>query len=160
METLLLIIASLITIAGIIGNVLPVLPGTPLNYAALLILHFARGGEVFSMGFLLVIGGLTIASVALDYVMPVIGARAYGASRHSMWGSVIGMLMGLVVFSFPGMFIGMFLGAVVGELISGKKGGEAFKAGFASFLGSLAASMLKLGLSVVMAVYFFANLAG
>jgi uncharacterized protein YqgC (DUF456 family) len=158
MEIALLILASILTIIGVIGNIVVILPGTPLNYISLLVLHYARGGEVFSTTFLVVFGVLTAVSLAVDYLMPLLGAKLHGVSRWGVGGSIIGMLVGLVVLSLPGMILGLFSGAVIGEIIARKKTGEAIKAGIATFVGSLTAMIFKFGLSLVMAVYFFANL--
>jgi uncharacterized protein YqgC (DUF456 family) len=158
MEIALLIFASILTIVGTVGTLLPVIPGTPLNFAALLILHFVKGGEVFSTAFLVVFGVLTAVSVGVDYLLPILGAKLQGTSKWGMWGSVVGMLLGLIVFSFPGMILGMFLGAVAGEIIARKKAHQAVLAGLATFVGSLTAIVLKFGLSVVMAAYFFWHL--
>jgi uncharacterized protein YqgC (DUF456 family) len=158
MEIALLILASILTIIGVIGNIVVILPGTPLNYISLLILHYVKGGDVFGTTFLVVFGVLTAVSLAVDYLMPLIGARLHGVSKWGVGGSMIGMLVGLVVLSLPGMILGLFSGAVIGEIIARKKTGEAIKAGIATFVGSLAAMIFKFGLSLVMAVYFFANL--
>jgi uncharacterized protein YqgC (DUF456 family) len=158
MDIALLVFAAILTILGVIGNIIPIIPGTPFNYIALLVLHFVRGGEVFSTTFLIVFGILTAISLAMDYILPILGAKLHGVSRWGIAGSVVGMLVGLVLLSLPGMVLGMFAGAVAGEIIARKKAHQALKAGLATFVGSLAALVLKFGLSVVMAVYFFANL--
>lgn len=158
MEIALLILASFLTLVGVIGNIIVILPGTPLNYISLLVLHYVRGGEVFSNTFLVVFGVLTAVSLAVDYLLPLIGARLHGVSKWGVGGSMIGMLVGLVVLSLPGMILGLFSGAVIGEIIARKKTGDALKAGIATFVGSLAAMIFKFGLSLVMAVFFFANL--
>jgi uncharacterized protein YqgC (DUF456 family) len=158
MTTVFLAIAAILAVAGIVGCIIPVIPGTPLNYIALLILHYAYGGDVFGITFLIVFGMLTALSVALDYLLPLLGAKMYGASRYAMVCSTAGMILGFVVFSFIGMVLGMLLGAVVGEVITGKKGGEALRSGAVTFAGSLVAAVLKSGLSLVMAASFFVKL--
>jgi uncharacterized protein YqgC (DUF456 family) len=158
MDITLLVIAAILTIVGVVGNIVPVLPGTPLNFIALVVLHFVKGGDVFGTAFFIIFGALTAISLAVDYFLPLVGARLHGVSRWGIGGSVVGMLVGLVFLSLPGMVLGMFLGAVVGEIIARKKAHQALKAGLATFVGSLAALVFKLGASMVMAVYFFANL--
>ena len=158
LETTLIIISILLGLGGIIGSIMPALPGPPLSFIGLLLLHFTRG-DVFSTGELLTLGILTVIAVALDYALPVMGAKMYGASRHGIIGSIIGMFAGLFTFALPGMFIGMFLGAVIGEYIAGKKTAQAMKAGTASFVGGIAAMALKLGLCIVMLGYIMFNLS-
>lgn len=157
METILIIVAVLLSIAGIVGSIAPIIPGPPLSYAGLLILHFARGG-IFSTTFLVVMGIIAIAAVIIDYALPVYSAKMFGAHKYGMIGSAIGMFVGLVVFAFVGMMVGMFLGAVIGEYLAGKKTGQALKSGTASFLGGIAAMAAKLAICLVMTFYLLANI--
>ncbi len=158
METFLLVVAGILTVVGVLGNLIPGVPGTPLNFIALLILHFVRGGEVFSTGALLVLGLFTIAALVLDYVFPIMAAKRFGATKYGIWGSVIGMIAGFLVFNIIGMIIGMVAGAVVGELIAGKKHGEALSAGIATLIGNVIAAVVRLGVSMAMALLFFVKL--
>jgi uncharacterized protein YqgC (DUF456 family) len=144
-------------ILGIAGCALPVLPGPPLSYVALLLLHFTQQHS-FSGKFLLTWGIITAAVTLIDYWIPVWGAKKFGASRIGVWGSVIGLLIGLIVFPPFGIIIGPFAGAVVGELLSGKDSRLALKAGFGSFVGFLSGIMLKLIASGMMTFYFFKEL--
>jgi len=158
LEVSLITIAVLLGIAGVFGSVMPALPGPPLGYIGLLLLHFSRGGEVYSTTLLVVFGFLTVAAVVLDYALPAMGAKLYGASKYGVIGSAIGMLVGVLFFAFVGMLAGMFLGAVIGEYIAGKKTGQAVRAGTASFLGGVAAMALKLSLCIVMLFFILINL--
>lgn len=157
LEVIFITLAVALAVAGIIGSILPILPGPPMGYAGILLLHFARG-DVFSNAFLITFGFLTAAAVVIDYALPAVGAKMYGASKYGVIGSAIGMIVGLIVFSLPGMFIGMFAGAVAGEYLAGKKTREALKSGTASFAGGVAATALKLVLCVVMLFYVLINL--
>jgi uncharacterized protein YqgC (DUF456 family) len=107
---------------------------------------------------LVVLGLLTLVSLAFDFIVPVITARRFGASGYGIWGSVLGTIIGLVVFSLPGMVLGMVAGAVGGELFAGKTHGEAVKAGAATVAGNVLAVLLRLGLSLAMTVLFIAAL--
>jgi len=144
-------------IIGIAGCALPVLPGPPLSYVALLLLHFTERHS-FSGNFLLTWGIITAAVTLIDYWIPVWGAKKFGASRIGVWGSVIGLLIGLIFFPPFGIILGPFAGAVVGELLSGKNSRLAVKAGFGSFVGFLSGIMLKLIASGMMTWYFFKEL--
>lgn len=79
-----------------------------------------------------------------DYVIPAVGAKKYGASRAGVWGSIIGMLMGVFLFPPFGMLIGAFAGAVAGELLIGKKGKEPLRAAWGVFVGNIVGTGLKL----------------
>ena len=95
-----------------------------------------------------------MTATVLDYVVPAAGARKYGASKFGTWGSILGLLIGLVAFPPLGMFIGGFIGAVIGELLAGRAGGKALRAGWGVFLGNLAGIGLKMAFSGVM-IFFY-----
>jgi uncharacterized protein YqgC (DUF456 family) len=147
----------LLSVAGLIGCIIPALPGPPLNYVAILLIHFTGLAE-FSNRFLITYLLLNIAVVIFDYVLPVYGAKFYGASRKGIWGSIIGLVIGLFFFPPFGMILGVLIGAVIGELIAGKNESEALKAGFATFIASLIMIVAKLILSGLMTFYFVKEL--
>lgn len=152
-EIIIIIVGSLFSILGIIGCIFPALPGPPLNYIALLLIHFTGINE-FTTTFLIVYLIINIIVQALDYVLPVYGAKRYGASKKGIWGSVIGMFLGFFFFPPFGVILGALIGAVAGELIAGKKESEAMRAGFATFIASLIMMVAKLALAVIMTFYF------
>lgn len=152
-EIIVIVIGSLFSILGIIGCIFPALPGPPLNYIALLLIHFT-GIYEFTTTFLIVYLIINIVVQALDYVLPVYGAKRYGASKKGIWGSVIGIVLGFFFFPPFGVILGALIGAVAGELIAGKKESEAMRAGFATFIASLIMMVAKLALSVIMTFYF------
>ncbi len=157
MDWVLIISGILLLAAGLAGCILPVLPGPPLSYLALLLLHFSSSHN-FSEKFLITWGIVAAAVTLVDYWIPVWGAKTFGASRLGVWGSVIGLLAGLLFFPPLCIIFGPFLGAVVGELLSGKDSRLAMKAGFGSFVGFLSGIMLKLIASGMMTWYFFKEL--
>lgn len=153
METLLIIIGLLISIVGLIGCVIPALPGPPLSFLALLILELAIE-NAFSLDFYYLWGGITIVVVILDYVLPILGAKACRASKFGIWGSIIGMIVGIIFFPPFGMILGLFIGAVAGEVLAGKKEWEALKVGSATFFSSMLMIFIKLAVSGVMLYYY------
>ena len=158
MDIILIIAAVILTIVGIIGSVVPVLPGPPLNFLALLIVNFIHAEPVFSNKLLIVLGLITLIVVALDMILPLVGAKAYGASKFGLWGAAIGMLLGVFFLPPLGLIVGAMLGAIVGELMIGQSQTRALKAGLATVVGNLVASIFKFTASIVMAVYFFSAL--
>ncbi|MBN1543611.1 DUF456 domain-containing protein [candidate division KSB1 bacterium] len=148
------ILGLAVSIVGFLGCILPVIPGPPLSFLALIILSIARNWQVFDPEFLWIMAGITFLVTVLDYVVPAWGAKRYGASRIGVWLSVVGMIIGLVLFPPWGMFFGALLGAVCGEVLSGKKSREAFKAGWGVFVGNLVGIGLKLAASGVMLFYY------
>jgi uncharacterized protein len=86
--------------------------------------------------------------------LPVAGAKFYKSTRYGIWGSVIGMIIGIILFPPFGMIAGLFIGAVLGELIGGKKSSEALKTGAVTFAASLFMILIKLAVSGIMTYYF------
>lgn len=144
----LLSIGLIIALIGIAGSILPVIPGPPLSFFSLLIISFEKDWQPFSSKFLIIMGIIALVLVVIDYIVPAVGAKKYGASRMGLIGSIIGMIMGFFIFPPFGIFIGAFLGAIIGELISGKGGEAAIKIGIGTFVGTLAGIALKLSFSI------------
>lgn len=157
METLLIIIGALFIIAGIAGALLPLIPGSPLSYIGLVILHFAKGG-VFSWPFLVFWLVITIVVLTLDNLLPVEGARRMGGSRKGIYGAVAGMIIGIIFLPPAGIIFAPIAGAFVGELFTGTGSRSALRAALGSFAGYLVTVALKFGVAVMMAYYFVANM--
>jgi uncharacterized protein YqgC (DUF456 family) len=153
MDIILISLGIILTITGILGCILPFMPGPPLNYAAILLLHFTSGFQ-FSNRFLIIWAIVTVAVVVLDYIIPVWGTKKFGGSKQGVWGSVIGLIAGMFFFPPFGIIIGPFAGAVVGELIAGNNSKDALKSGFGSFVGFVTGTLLKLIVSGMMTWYF------
>ncbi|NNG27523.1 MAG: DUF456 domain-containing protein [Ignavibacteriaceae bacterium] len=157
-EIILIILGVLIAIVGLIGCIIPAIPGPPLNFISLLILELAIE-DAFSMEFYIIWGVITIVVTVLDYVLPLLGAKAYRASGYGIWCSIIGMIIGTIFFPPFGMILGLLVGAIVGELLAGKEGSEALKVGSVTFITSLLMIVVKLAVSGVMTYYFIARAA-
>lgn len=157
MDYVLIILGIILLISGILGCVLPVIPGPPLNYLALLLLHFTERYH-FSENFLIIWAVVTVVVYGIDYVIPVWGTKKFGGSKRGVWGSMIGLVVGLFFFPPLGIIIGPFAGAVIGELTAGKDSGAALKSGFGSFVGFLLGTLLKLIASGMMTWHFFKEL--
>ena len=142
MDILLLVIAFILMLIGIIGCIVPGLPGTPIAYAGLWIAQITERVD-FSWQFLLIWGVVTVVISALDYIVPAWGTKRYGGTKWGVWGSTIGVFVGL--FAGPwGVILGPLVGAVIGELLGGKAAQEALRAGWGSFIGILFGTILKL----------------
>ena len=144
-------------IVGLVGCVLPVIPGPPLSFIGLLLLHFSKYAE-FSFEFLLLFGSIAVIVTILDYIVPVWGTKKFGGSKKGMWGAAIGLVIGIFFFPPLGIIIGPFAGAVIGEAIGGKKSAEAFRAGLGSLMGLMMGVGLKLVASLLMTYYFVKEL--
>jgi len=146
-----------LTIFGLLGCFLPIIPGPPLSFVALLLLQL-KADPPFGLTFLLIMAGVTILVTVLDYIVPVAGAKRFGASKAGVWGSTIGLILGIFILPPWGIIVMPFIGALVGEFIVGKKSNAAFRAAWGTFLGFLTGVLLKLIASGVMAFYFFSNI--
>lgn len=144
-------------VIGLIGCILPFIPGPPLNYIGLLLLHFTSRFQ-FENRFLIIWAVVTVIVYGLDMVIPVWGTKKFGGSKNGVWGSIIGLIAGFFFFPPLGIIIGPFAGAVIGELISGKDSRSALKSGFGSFVGFLTGTILKLIVSGMMTWYFIKEL--
>ena len=144
-------------ILGIVGCVLPVIPGPPLSFVGLLLLHFSKYAE-FSFEFLLIFGSIAVIVTVLDYIVPIWGTKKFGGSKAGMWGAAIGLVIGIFVLPPLGIIVGPFAGAVIGEAFTGKKAAQAFRAGLGSLLGLMMGVGLKLAASLAMTFYFVKEL--
>lgn len=151
----LIIIASVLVILGIVGSILPALPGPVLSYVALILLFIEKGAETISVSNLVVFGVLMALLILIDYLAPILGAKFFGASKKGIIGAVFGAFLGIVFFPPLGIFLGAFIGAVLGEFYGGKKGSEALKAGVGVLLGSASVIILQVVYSVSVAIFFF-----
>jgi len=154
LDIILIILGFLFSILGLIGCILPALPGTPLNFIALLLLSIAKDWRPFSATFLIIMAIIAIAVTVLDNIIPALGAKKYGAEKSSVWLALAGTIVGLFLFPPWGIFLGAFAGALVGELLHGKETKTALKAGWGVFVGTMLGIGIKLIASGVMFSYF------
>ena len=150
MDILLLVIAFILIVIGIIGCIVPGLPGTPIAYAGLWVAQ-ATDRIDFSWQFLLIWGIVVVIISVLDYLVPAWGTKRYGGTKWGVWGSTIGVFIGLF-FGAAGVILGPLVGAVIGELIAGKELASALRAGWGSFIGIFFGTILKLIACGLMAV--------
>lgn len=155
MEILLIIIGILLMLTGLLGSLLPVMPGLPFSYLGLLLLQYLY--EPFSTGFLVIWFFVVGILMILDNVIPSWGTKKFGGSKAGITGSVVGMVVGLF---YPpiGFIIGPLAGAFIGELISGNSTERAMKSAWGSFIGFMTATGLKFIAAMIMTFYFVANL--
>lgn len=152
MELLFYILSALCMLVGLAGCILPMLPGPPLAWLGMLLLHFTDRVD-FTVTELVVSALVVIATVVLDYITPMIGTKKFGGGKYGNWGCMIGTVVGL--FFMPlGLILGPFIGAVIGELIAGKPMRAALKAGFGSFVGFLFGTLIKLAVCIYFIVRF------
>ena len=148
--------ASLIlALAGIAGCIVPVIPGPPLTYAALLVLYLLNNPTQQITGkFMLIWGVIVVAVTLLDYIVQPYFTKITGGSKLAVRYSIAGMVAGLVFFPPFGIIAGSFIGALVAELLVNKKPLQnSLLAAFGAFLGFIFGTGLKLAASVTMLYY-------
>ena len=154
MDIFLLIFGFLLVILGIAGSFLPILPGCLTGWFGLLVLHLTA---VVPMNwiFLGVTLAITLLISVLDYIIPAIGAKRFGGSKYGVYGTTIGLIIGLFTPVPFGILIGAFVGAFIGELIydtSDRK--RAIKASFGSFIGLLASATIEFAVAFIFVILF------
>jgi uncharacterized protein len=150
MDLILISLAALLMVVGILGSFLPMLPGIPLSWAGLLLLHFTEAIPM-NYTFLSITFLITLIVFVLQYAIPALGTRYLGGSKFGMIGATIGLVAGIFIpIPFAILFV-PFAGAYLGELINKSDSRNAFKAASGSFLGLIASTFMEF---VVTAIFF------
>ena len=158
MDIILIVLGVILLLIGIIGCFLPIIPGPPISFLALLFLHWTEKAP-FSAETLWTWAFITVLVTALDYVVPIYGTKKFGGTKRGIWGSTIGLVIGLFFFPPFGIIFGPFIGAFVGEMSNGNvENKKALKAAFGSFVGFLTGTLLKLIASGWMAWLYISSL--
>ena len=153
-----LITGIIFIIVGLCGCFLPMLPGPPLSYVAVILLHFSKFGQ-FSAATLIILGVITITVTMLDFVIPIWGTKKFGGSKYGATGATIGLIAGLFL-GPAGLIIAPLFRAFIGEIIFKNDIHYALKAAIGSFFGFLTGIGLKLAVSGIMTFMFFRELVG
>ncbi|MCR4828092.1 MAG: DUF456 family protein [Bacteroidales bacterium] len=155
-----IVVAILLMLVGVVGSLVPAIPGPPLSWLGLLLFFFTPQSEL-SVVFIIIAALVAIILVVLDYVIPSLSTKIFGGTKAGIWGCNIGLIIGLIVagffsFTFVGIILSLvvlvvspFLGALVGELITKKPFLKALKASAGSFIGFLAGTFFKLVYSFI-----------
>lgn len=143
MEIGLLIIALVAGVIGLLGVIVPVLPGTLLSFGGLVCAYFVTGSTITTTQ-LVVCGVVSIVVILLDYLLPGYFTKVFGGTKAGITGATIGTFVGFI-FGLPGIILGPFFGAVIGEMVSGKADiDKALSVGLGSLLSFLVGSGVKL----------------
>ena len=167
MDYLLMIAAVVVLIIGLIGDIIPGIPGTPVSYLALLLMHWTERLS-YTPQFLLMTGLICVVITVLDYVVPVWGTKKFGGTKAGVRGSTIGLIVGIIVlpllgivlgpFGLIGILGGPFVGAYIGEKMGGTPDDKAWRSAFGSFIGFLAGTFMKIAYTLVVGFYVFKDI--
>jgi uncharacterized protein len=149
LDTALYALAVILIVGGLIGAVLPSLPGIPMIFGGIWLAAELDGYQHLSVTWIVVLGILAAFGIAVDFIAASMGAKRVGASSTAIWGASIGTVVGLF-FGLPGLILGPFVGALLGELLSSKSVLRSAHVGIGTWLGLLFGALVKLVLSVIM----------
>lgn len=159
METLLTISAILCGIIGIVGSVIPVLPGPALSFVGLICAYLTDSSSI-GESTLWLWGAITVVVSIMDYVLPGYFSKLFGGSKAGITGATIGVFVGMF-FGPVGIIFGPFAGAVLGEMLNQQRTlDEAVKVGFGSLISFIVGSGLKIIVASMMTYYIVQDLIG
>ncbi|WP_068596328.1 DUF456 domain-containing protein [Vaginella massiliensis] len=150
-DSIINIISGLLLVLGLVGTVLPVLPGAPLALAGLFIFKYS-GDCGYGWGLIIVAGIFVAIGALLDYLLPIYMTKKWGGSKYGVWGSVLGLFVGLFFPPF-GFLLGPLLGAFVGELLHNT---QDHKRAMSAALGSFVGFLLTTGYDIILTLIFLA----
>jgi len=143
------VLAGLLIVVGIVGTVLPVLPGLPLAFAGMLLVAWVDDFQHIGVGMVVLLGLLAALAMVVDFLASLLGAKRLGASKRALFGAALGTLVGLF-FGIPGLLLGPFVGGLLGELVAGSSVRRSAHIGFGAWLGFVVGSVMKITLAFSM----------
>ncbi len=158
MSVFLAIAAILLGVIGLLGSVVPVLPGPPLSWIGLLLMSFTKYADI-APWFLVVWLVVTVVVTLLDNFLPVLMTKKFGGSRPATIGSFIGIVLGMFIMPPWGMIVFPFVGAFVGELVGNRSEGHvALRVALGAFVAFIGGVGIKLVASGMMLFYMVREL--
>ncbi len=145
---------------GLIGSVLPFIPGSPLILLGAFIYAWYTDFLVVTWGTLVILLLLTVLSQILDYLASILGAKKFGASRWGMSGAFLGGIIGLFSGGILGILIGPFIGALLLELLHGQDLPASLKIGLGTLVGFLGGGIGKIIIALTMIGIFLVKIIG
>jgi hypothetical protein len=144
------ILSALLTVIGLCGLIVPVIPGPILLLGGLITASWAENFIYVGPMIITILTVLAILAHALDFLAGAMGVKRFGASSKAAFGAAMGAVVG-IFFGFIGMLVGPFIGALIGELSVSKNIHTAGLAGIGAWLGMIlgAAAKMAIGFSMV-----------
>ncbi|MCD5415179.1 MAG: DUF456 domain-containing protein [Clostridiales bacterium] len=143
---------------GVIGTIMPFVPGIPLMFLIIIIYSFLENWQAFSTLLIVTTGVLTLISFIIDYFASAIGVKKYGGSKYAPLGAIVGSILGVVMLGPFGLVFGAFGGVIAIELLVGKKFEETFKAATGTFIGMLGGSLVSFIIALVIFIWVIIEL--
>lgn len=143
------VIGAILTVTGLSGMLLPIVPGAPLLFLGLLFGAWAENFSYIGVWTLLLLATMAALTYVVEFAASILGAKKYGGSKRAMIGAALGGLAGLFL-GIPGILFGPFAGAVIGELSLQRSLDEASRAGFGTVVGLALGVAGKLAIGIAM----------
>ena len=147
------IISAILTVTGLSGLLLPIVPGAPLLFLGLLFGAWAENFRYIGVWTLLILAGMAALIYVVEFAASVLGVKKFGGSKRALAGAALGGIIGLF-FGIPGILLGPFLGAVLGELSMQRSLDQANRAGFGTVVGLAIGVAGKLAIGIAMVGLF------
>lgn len=159
LEIILFIIALIIMVVGLLGVILPFVPGIPMIFGAALVYAILTDYSDINSRIIILLGAMTIVSLVLDWVATAFGVKKMGGSYAGIIGAFLGMIVGLMLpgIGIVGFIVGAFVGAFLFELLVNKEAKTALRAGLGSFIGFIAGGLIKFVIGAAMIGIFVWN---
>ena len=151
--TLIDVVVAILMLAGLVGTIVPFLPGAPLIFAGALLYAVATDFTPIGVGRLVILAALGVLAWVLEHVAGVIGARRAGGGRAAVIGALLGMVVGVMVAPI-GLLVGPIIGAVAAELLTGRAPKASLRSGIGAALGVLTGVVAHFALALVMVGFF------
>ena len=155
--TLIWLIAIVSIVVGVLGTIIPALPGTPMIFAGMFLIAWWQDFAIIGILPLVILAALSALAIVVDFVASALGARRVGASNWAIVGATLGSIIGMFFF-IPGLIIGPFVGAVAGELFAQSTVQQAARVGIATWIGLLIGTALKVDIVAAMIGIFISAL--
>jgi uncharacterized protein YqgC (DUF456 family) len=140
----------LIMLVGLVGTILPMMPGCALIFGAALLYGLLTAFARIGAGPLIALGIIAAVVQVSDYLAGAWGAKRFGGGREGIIGAIVGGIVGTIVLNLPGLILGTVIGAVVGELVRGRKFQESATTGLGTLVGFLAGTLVRVSAAVIM----------
>ncbi len=157
MTMLLWIVAVMLIVVGVIGTVLPALPGVILVFGGIALAGWIDDFTRIPVWLIVILGVLTALAWMVDYAAAAMGAKRAGASKYAIIGATIGTLLGIFT-GLWGLLFMPLLGAAIGEFIAQRDVRLAGRVGFATWIGLLLGTAIKIAIVFTMVGIFIVAL--
>ncbi|HBQ86419.1 MAG TPA: DUF456 domain-containing protein, partial [Syntrophomonas sp.] len=152
------IVVILLLLAGMAGTVVPFIPGIPLMFIGIAAYGWYDNFQTIDAQYLIVLACLTLLSVFMDYLSPMLGAKYFGSTKQGTWGALLGTVIGLFLFPPIGIIAGPFVGAIIGESMAGKDSRAALKVALGTVAGLFTGMLFNVILAIGMVLSFIIKL--